>query len=460
MHAPAQPRPKPIRTTRTRRAPAEKAPAGYKVALIFWVMVLFEPVWWVAYTFDVLLVTKLLVLCMYVMALFVLARIPKRLPLAPLLALTVFVPVSGLFAQNPQYVIVPAKAFALYYVLLLGMVCFVKTPRRIEPFIVLMLFGQFLWWGLWGAKSGRVYWHSLYGNYDGFGPLMVLGVAGAYHAAMSLKNRRLKFLAIFTAILCVGGVISAEARGAVLSMAGVLLFMWWRSPRKGMMTAALGGALLVVALVASVFMRGVQRGIDTLPNFWDEMATVGSGDTDKDRAVLWSAAMTVWSKSPFIGVGARNFGITASTTFAPGELKGYENPATLYERALHNIWVQILTEYGIIGSSLFLWLLIDFWLRNRKLQRSAAVEAWSARGGTLDLRNVALGLETMMVGFILCGVFYPILDEPWLFCIVSLNAVLYSMVTTETQHVPFRSGRRKFPQDARLVAAAQPRRVG
>lgn len=46
-------------------------------------------------------------------------------------------------------------------------------------------------------------------------------------------------------------------------------------------------------------------------------------------------------------------------------------------RALHNVWVQILAEFGLVGSVFIVWLLVDFWCRNTALRRPEFVEYWA-----------------------------------------------------------------------------------
>ncbi len=55
------------------------------------------------------------------------------------------------------------------------------------------------------------------------------------------------------------------------------------------------------------------------------------------------------------------------------------NPKTLWGRALHNTYYQILSEFGTVGAGLFFWLVWDFFQRNRKLRQPQRIQAWIAR---------------------------------------------------------------------------------
>src|ERR1051325_9188170 len=105
-----------------------------------------------------------------------LIRFPSRLFLPAFGAIVVFLVVSLRFAFNPAYAEIPTKQAVMYYILALGLVAFVKTPKQAVPMIQALMLGQFVWWVVWGIKNGGVVWHYQWFNYDGYGPLMALGI--------------------------------------------------------------------------------------------------------------------------------------------------------------------------------------------------------------------------------------------------------------------------------------------
>jgi len=294
----------------------------------------------------------------------------------------------------------------------------------------MMFVYQYIWWDLHGALQGRVKWHPTNTNYDGFGPLMVLGLSTTVYFAMATKKKTLKTIALLTAGGCVLGFVSSFARGAILSAVAVIGWIWLRLPRKGVATLVIIGVGLIVVISASTLFSNVRRG-DAKGNFWEEMMTVGAEDdrTATDREVLWNLAQRVFYAHPLMGVGAENFGPFAAEYFKPGETGGNydENPERLYERDVHSSYFQVLSEYGIIGSSFFIWLLVDFWLKNRKQRDPARIAAWNADGSgkVLDLKQLSLGLEASMVGFLATAFFYNQVFAPWLYSILTINILLY-----------------------------------
>jgi O-antigen ligase len=224
--------------------------------------------------------------------------------------------------------------------------------------------------------------------------------------------------------------------------------MLYRSPNK---RAAAGGIALAAGVVvfAGVVLfagAGVERaaggeGSNTERNFFAEIGTISrdfNAGTGEDRRILWDAGWKVFLEHPVLGVGAENFGPFAATYFPRGTIKGRyaQNPAMLYDRKLHNGYVQSLCEFGIVGSLLFIWLVVDFWRRNAALRTPRYRAAWdAATGGRYDLRWLALGLESGMVAFWGSAVFYNQLFEPWLYVLLTANALLHSRLTAAL-HAP------------------------
>jgi hypothetical protein len=203
-----------------------------------------------------------------------------------------------------------------------------------------------------------------------------------------------------------------------------------------------GAAILVVGTMVVASYVFFPNG-----EFWEEMASIstdissidGGGNeacvraasgracgSSSDRLDLAKAGWRVFLRSPLMGVGPGNFGAYAAENFAWGEGSGsYEDPSHLYGRSLHNIYTQVLSEHGLIGIAVFVSILVDFVRRNRRLRTNVSGERWAdSTHGKTDLRSVALGLESALVGFLASGLFYDQLYISTFYSIVGLNFVL------------------------------------
>jgi len=335
------------------------------------------------------------------------------------------------FAYNRGEAIPPLRTLILFYLIALAVVRSFNNARDVGPLFFLLCVGQYLWWGLMGVKTGAVWWHPNLGNFDGYGPIMACGVGPAYYYAMSTNSRWRRFLGLSASALSVLGVVSAFARGGVLALVVTIAYIWMRSPKKGRATALVLAGFLLVVIAASV-IDGTTRGDDTRSNFWEEMGTMfddSEGSTGDDRKQLWEAAIKVWEAHPVLGVGAANFGPAAVTIISHGDLKGSiydDNPLTLYGRALHSNYFQLLSEFGIAGVCLYVYMIYEFFRRSRHICRRARyIDLTPAQ--LHDPRSLALGLESGLVAYLVTGVFFNQLYQSWFFGLIIANALLYKM---------------------------------
>jgi O-antigen ligase len=329
------------------------------------------------------------------------------------------------FAPNLGLARDELQTFTLLWCLVVGTVTLIDSARRAE-LLLHMYWLSFAYFGLVGARPGFITWHVTLANQDSFGSYMVIGLGFCLFLATATKGR-LRQLLFVTAALCVVGVVSSFARGAVLAMAAVFGLMWWRSERKGLGLVA-GVVLGGVVFAAAAFLHPGEFWVEVTSVF-DEGTSEGTGE---DRWILWTTAMRVLAESPLIGVGPGNWGVVASEMVQPNELGGrYWNPQRLYEKSLHNMYLEILAEHGILGILALGALLVDFWRRNLALRTAEAQRLWAAAGGTMQLRGVALGLEAALVANLLVFTIYSHTGKHWPFTLMGLNLLLYTLVFSD-----------------------------
>ena len=446
--------PPPLTSAEPRRARKEEttaAPkAGYFTVATLWVLLLLEPQTWLA-AYGPGVLQKIPTVIFGVLTLQLLLSPPTRgRYYVPLLAVVLITAATTPFTYNIGYAMDPLKKLVLIYLLALGTMRFVTTAKQATFVVVLGMLGQYLWYGLQGVRTGSVWWHSMLANEDAFGPLMVVGIGTCLYVGLATRGR-LRMIGLIGSAICILGLVSSFARGATLSAGIVLAVIWLRSPRKGLMTGVLVGMIAVIFLATQVIFADTSRS-DSKTGFWNEMMTIGEdvdgAGTGGDRYALWDAALLVFYSHPVLGVGAENFGPAAAELLKVGQVKGMyaDNPGMLYQRKLHNAFYQCLSEYGIVGSLLWLVLIGQFLWINARLRSPPFVAAWRMLGGTLDLRYLSLGLEAGAVGFFGCAFFYNLLFELWLFTLLILNMLLYQFIrdtAMQQQMIPGVTTRRR-----------------
>jgi hypothetical protein len=105
---------------------------------------------------------------------------------------------------------------------------------------------------------------------------------------------------------------------------------------------------------------------------------------------------------------------------------------------LHSAYFQILSEFGIVGVTAFIWLMVDFLKKNLALRRPEAIARWNALGlsARLDLRALSLGLEAGVVATFLVNIVYASFFEPWFLVLWVLNRVLWALTSPEAAAAP------------------------
>jgi O-antigen ligase len=390
------------------------------VLVFMWVLQLFEPEWFLA-SFGLGPLRRIPTLIFPFAVAFALYRLNLRTLVPPVFAFLVVHFLSGPGSENMGYVQWALRFVIFTWGLLAASAAVFRKPEQM-PTLILLYLCSWAWWSVHGLPDGRVMWHSVYGNEDGYGPVAVMGIGFAGIVAVGRSRPRYRWIAGIAAMLCVVGVVASFARGAVLSAALVFVVMWLRSSHK-LRSIAFGG-------VIAVFLLGATKVLFPNGEFWAEMATIKDGtedETGSDRMYLWSAALQLYAAHPVLGVGPANFGATGAAFFEDGELGGpYIEAGRIYNRVPHNVYVQILAELGTVGAAVYLWMIIDFIVKNWKLRKKSYQRIWEARAGPdWDLRSVLIGMECAMVGFLGCAFFYDQLYYSTFFNLIGLNMLLY-----------------------------------
>ena len=408
--------------------PTQKTNGYVKFVYVMWFILLCDPQWLVAhYTTYALLKIPTPFFALLLLSLFIK---PPRTWLPSFVAFFLYTIATMAWAINRGFALGVVKQLLGFYVVTVAALSISRKPWQVIPIIAGAMMYSYIWWVVLGVRSGQVAWHPSLANYDGYGPLMSIGIGSCYYFALATKSKKEKRLGYAAAVGCLVGLISSFARGAVVAGVFVMFWMWVRSRQK--LKATLAGIVALIAFVAfGIFFSGADRGSDSNPNFFTEMmsSTNPNDATRGDREVLWALARREFMDRPVLGVGANNFGPYAAQRFQIGDTGGGydENPMRLYDRQLHSTFYQVLCEYGIVGSAIWLWMLGDFFWRNAKLRTKRFGKTFEERtGGRLVLFQLSLGLECALIAFLTSGIFYnQIFSVHWFYTIIGINSLLF-----------------------------------
>jgi len=219
-------------------------------------------------------------------------------------------------------------------------------------------------------------------------------------------------------IIC--GVVMTDSRGAFVGLLILFVALWWSSRHRFRM--ALVGVAIMLVLPAIV--------IPMLPEgYLDEMQTSmdPNDSTRVEREYFWGLAWDMYVDNPVVGVGTDNY---------PWTVMEYEERLPPEERAarasggraVHSMYMQLLSEQGSIGALMFvLCLVFIMWKLNRlrkiDVRDDPDGKGYDARAGGA----IFAGISTMCAS----GAFISVLYSPTLWYLVAVGWALCKRVQRE-----------------------------
>ena len=166
-------------------------------------------------------------------------------------------------------------------------------------------------------------------------------------------------------------LLTRSKGGLAAAVVGVLALwviwgIWFRWSKKKIFLAGAGGAGLIVLFLVLLFWRVPTLGAD-----WHKLVSRSWDDPSvKGRVLMWETTAEMVAAHPFIGIGTGTFG----AQYQPYRALVFDrlpNPATVYPASehsydeaghAHNDWLQLAAENGIVGLSLFVAIIIYFFV--------------------------------------------------------------------------------------------------
>ena len=303
--------------------------------------------------------------------------------------------------------------FVIYFLL----VNIINSEERFILFFVFFLLFSFkmsqhgfrTWMGRgfsfegWGA-SGAPGWFQ---NSGEFGVQMCIFVPMAFTFYLGLRKnwgRIKKAFFLILPITGVGAIIASSSRGAVIGFAAVCLSFAINTKQRFRSLI-----LVVIVLVGGILVAP--------QGFIDRFDTIGTDITSRQRITYWAAGKDVISDYPWLGVGYSNW-----QTYYSTNIYRFKTAEGLHRtQKIHNIFLQLGTELGIVGLTIYLLMMISAFNINRATRRIAA------RTGNIFFHWISIGLDSALTGYLVSGLFVSIVYYPFfwinLIFVVSLNNI-------------------------------------
>ena len=196
-----------------------------------------------------------------------------------------------------------------------------------------------------------------------FGKELIVGTYIAFLSAPLIsffifnikKKEKLKsfIFLIFIIFTLIAVILSGERMSLLFYLANILLILFLASNKK---IFVLNLSILIGILVLMYNFNPNAK--NRFNNFYFDV----SNFKDSNHARVFSAAYNIWEKNKIFGVGLKNYRILCDDE----KIDKITNKNSLCSTHPHNIYIEILTETGLLGLFLFLFFMIAIFIHIKK----------------------------------------------------------------------------------------------
>jgi O-antigen ligase len=249
--------------------------------------------------------------------------------------------------------------------------------------------------------------------------VLVAGFSLSTAAVLALRNAAgPRLAAAVAAALCLTALFLTGSRGGVICFGAALIMSIVVGGRWRGRVAAL--ALVFAALTVAYFT--VYAPPEIRERF--SAATSGEAQQQEGRVTLWAVAWRVVEDEPVVGVGTGNFKeVSARYVLAPGSAARTDR--VIDDAAVvHNTYLQVLAEMGVIGLALYLAVL------GTSLGCGVAAAREFERRGDRAMGIMARGTVVAMSGLLAANFFISSETSKVLWLLLALGPALLGVART------------------------------
>jgi len=219
---------------------------------------------------------------------------------------------------------------------------FIDTFPRVNLYIRLYtVCGVFL--ALLGLSSGRVDVPILSDEND-FCLYVNCLIPFAFFLSQEVKSFKKKIGYYLLIAIFVSANMASFSRGGFIGLAAVGVYLFFQTQKKGL--------YLLILSVAAVSIIGFAP-----PEYLAEISTIDADShtkgTGQQRIESWKAGWQMFKDNPLLGVGVGNYG-----PWLPDYWEGVEGDYKMWGRAAHSLYFTLISEMGLVGTILFIGMLL------------------------------------------------------------------------------------------------------
>lgn len=335
------------------------------------------------------------------------------LTVLPVIAYAGWILASGYWAKSSSGWVFAVGQLALALAYFAGFALFLQTPEQLTR-----LFRTFVV----GAVAASVLaFFQAYANQRAAGlqgdpNLFAVYQVAAIPAALSLARQSLRHRHWWTLALVplVISILASDSRGGLIALGVVIVFMMWRGELRTTVVRKMHPLNAALAFVVVIF--GAVLAVSF--NSRLDISRIGQ-DRGSGRLDIWYAAWKAFLRHPLTGIGGGNFKVESinllETTPGVQLIKSHLLLSPGIE--VHNVYLETITEYGVIGGVIYVALLVGAFRNLRFAERHFGESVISA-------------LTPMLVAFAIASIFLSVSNNKLFWMLIGVSVAFRAMPST------------------------------
>ncbi|MFN8113687.1 MAG: O-antigen ligase family protein [Solirubrobacterales bacterium] len=243
--------------------------------------------------------------------------------------------------------------------------------------------------------------------------VLVVGIVMSATLALDQSRELLtRILGGVSMVLCFSAVVATASRGGLIAT-GAALLAWIVIAPKGTRPRVFAA---VLAFAATVFLFFSVVASD------EQVARITTADGGAGRTDIWKIGWRMFEANPVVGVGSGNFR-TSSIHYLLAEPGAIQRSYYIADTpaVAHNLYLEILTELGLVGLTLFLAVIVG--------SMAAAVRAYRRfdRLGDAGMATIARATVIGLVATLAADFFLSAQFSKQLWILLSLGPALLAI---------------------------------
>lgn len=333
--------------------------------------------------------------------------------------------ISVLYAYVATRALNEVKVQTGYFILFAVAFFLLKDHKTLRRFIFFLLALHFILVLrnieelLLGERRGGLTAGYFLGNGNDFGWSLATFFPLMFYLFYEYKSFLLRCAAVLFGITALYGIILTGSRGASLAIIVSIVYVLTKL-KKTTALVVLAGSVVFTLAVAT-------------PSYFERMKSITDYEEDssaKGRIMAWKAAMQMAIDYPF-GIGAGNY----ASVYGRFYREKFSDPSVYGANRWiksHSIYFLALSEYGLGGLVLMLYLLYAMFRQN-----SESESIMNYRDGSLERHNwLPISLNASLLSFCVGGVFLGGFNYPHIYLLAAMILLTRKLAQERMQANP------------------------